>query len=260
MDDCRDPSKASAFIIPFDAGVHSYIDHKNGKPRLASPHGWRAISLLKYYSQNETFWKHHGHDHYIFFSITVYQMVGIGVKVFFMEQCQNCTAITIETSPTFTAISGRSRRYWYAALYPSSFHWWEGIQTIPWQVTSTSLARRTIFALFIGSVKTSNTNSNLFRRTLFQQCSEDTSCSWHKTAHACNGVVNSTAQMMLFQQSIFCPAPPGDSITRKSIFDSLVSGCIPVIFAKASMTQYLWFFSKDKVSRYHYYMTKIRPH
>lgn len=49
----RDPSKASAFIIPFDAGVHSYIDHINGKPRLASPHGWRAIQLLKEAQKNE---------------------------------------------------------------------------------------------------------------------------------------------------------------------------------------------------------------
>jgi hypothetical protein len=49
----RDPNKASAFIIPFDAGVHSYIDHENGKPRLASPHGWRAISLLDYHRKNE---------------------------------------------------------------------------------------------------------------------------------------------------------------------------------------------------------------
>lgn len=54
----RDPKQASVFIIPFDAGVHSYIDHVNGKPRLASPHGWRAISLLKHYSNNEVK-KHH---------------------------------------------------------------------------------------------------------------------------------------------------------------------------------------------------------
>ena len=43
----RNPAEASAFIIPFDAGVHSYIDHLNGKPRLASPHGWTAIKLLR---------------------------------------------------------------------------------------------------------------------------------------------------------------------------------------------------------------------
>lgn len=53
--------------------------------------------------------------------------------------------------------------------------------------------------------------------------------------------------MLLFRKAIFCPAPPGDSITRKSIFDSLLAGCIPVIFAKASISQYLWFFSKEEV-------------
>jgi hypothetical protein len=49
----RNPEEAVAFIIPFDAGVHSYIDHITGKPRLASPYGWHAISLLKEASNNE---------------------------------------------------------------------------------------------------------------------------------------------------------------------------------------------------------------
>lgn len=42
----RDPSEATAFIIPFDLGVHSYIDHITGRPRLASPHGWAASHFL----------------------------------------------------------------------------------------------------------------------------------------------------------------------------------------------------------------------
>jgi hypothetical protein len=42
----RDPTQASAFIIPFDLGVHSYIDHKDGHPRLASPFGWAAGYFL----------------------------------------------------------------------------------------------------------------------------------------------------------------------------------------------------------------------
>jgi hypothetical protein len=197
----------------------------------------------------KVFWKHHGHNHFVFFSITVYQMVGIGVKVFFMSICQNCTAITIETSPTYTAISGRSRKYWYAAPYPSSYHWWEGIKTLPWDISGQEENARDIFSLFLGSVKTSNTNSNLLRRTLNHQCEHDNKvCQWHQTAHACNGVVNSTSQMLLFRRAIFCPAPPGDSITRKSIFDALLAGCIPVIFAKGSMSQYLWYFSKEEVS------------
>ena len=32
--------------------------------------------------------------------------------------------------------------------------------------------------------------------------------------------------------------PTGDSLTRKSLFDSLVAGCIPVLFSRASLTQY----------------------
>lgn len=119
---------ASAFVIPFDAGVHSYIDHTNGKPRLASPHGWTAIKLLKQARRDKVFWKYRGHNHFVFFSITIFQMVGIGVKYFWMGICQSCTGVVIETSPTSTAISGRNNKYWYAAPYPSSYHWWEGIK------------------------------------------------------------------------------------------------------------------------------------
>lgn len=115
-------------------------------------------------------------------------MVGIGVKVFFMEICQNCTTITIETSPTYTAISGRSKKYWYAAPYPSSFHYWEGIKYLPWDYSNQKPDERNILSLFIGSVRTSNMNSNLLRRTLFNQCQNDNDCQWHHTAHACNGV------------------------------------------------------------------------
>ena len=173
-------------------------------------------------------------------------MVGIGTKTFFMNICQNCTSITIETSPTNTAISGRSNKYWYAAPYPSSFHWHEGIQRYPWIANEVTHAKRDITSLFIGSVKTANVGNNGLRRILHDQCVHDSSCQWHTTAHACNGVVNSTAQMMLFLRAKFCPAPAGDSITRKSLFDSLVGGCIPVIFAKGSLAQYMWFLTSKE--------------
>ena len=45
----------------------------------------------------------------------------------------------------------------------------------------------------------------------------------------------------LFLSSTFCFQPPGDTPTRKSIFDSLIAGCIPVLFSKSSAyDQYLW--------------------
>ena len=246
-----DPAEASSFIIPFDLGVHSYIDHNNGLPRLASPHGWMAQSLLRETSKNkQIYWKYGGHDHFVFLSITAYQMVGIGVKTFFMQICQNCTTITIETSPTKTAIKGRSRKYWYAAPYPSSFHWHEKIKTLPWAEDGL----RHLLVLFIGSLKTSQPNSNTLRRLLNTQCEQYPSeCKWVRTAHSCTGVINQTETMLLLRKSVFCPAPTGDSITRKSIFDSLVAGCIPVLFSRASLSQYMWHVTEaemDKISVY----------
>jgi len=238
-----DPEEASAFIIPFDLGVHSYIDHNNGFPRLASPHGWMAQSLLKASSKDKNlYWKNYGHDHFVFLGITAYQMVGIGVKTFFMQICQNCTTVTIETSPTKTAIKGRTRKHWYAAPYPSSFHWHENIKQLPWEADGP----RPLTALFIGSLKTSQPNSNTLRRLLFSQC-EEPDCKWVRTAHSCTGVIDMTDAMLLLRKSVFCPAPTGDSITRKSIFDSLVAGCIPVLFSKASLSQYSWHVTEAEI-------------
>ena len=209
------------------------------------------------------------------------------VKELFMFVCQNCTTIVIETSPTGTAPPGRTRKLFYAAPYPSSFHYWEGIKELPWaeQSPQSPLAigsgsvggGRDILSLFIGSIKTSQAASRELRTKLFQQCKAEgaPSCSWHKTAHACNGVVNATDSMLLFKRARYClyicfaptflptynppcpplpssicrycPAPSGDSLTRKSLFDALVAGCVPVIFSRASLTQYKWFLSRQDV-------------
>ena len=156
-------------------------------------------------------WKNNGHDHFIIFSITAYQMVGMMVKELFMFVCQNCTTIVIETSPTGTAPPGRTRKLFYAAPYPSSFHYWEGIKELPWAERSlqsplaigSGSGGRDILSLFIGSIKTSQAASRELRTKLYQQCQAEgaPSCSWHKTAHACNGVVNATDSMLLFKRA-----------------------------------------------------------
>eukprot|EP01041_Mallomonas_annulata_P004876 gene4876-9723_t len=250
----RDPTKAVSFIIPFDLGVNSYIDHLTGQPRLAAPQGRLAKQLLRNTCNGENshiFWKNKGHDHFVFMAITAYQMVGIMVKEFYMNVCQNCTVITIETSPTNTAIPGRTRKSWYAAPYPSSFHWHENIKILPWNI----VPKRDILSLFIGSVKPSQPASRKLRTTLHSQCIQNpTLCHWFETLHACNGVVNASNVMLLFRRSIFCPAPPGDSITRKSIFDALVAGCIPVLFSRASLSQYSWHLTEKEVDEVSVYI------
>lgn len=66
----RNPSEADAFILPYDAGVHTYIDHINGKPRLGSPYAWIIIRYLQEAQLNPVFWRNYGHDHFVLFGLT----------------------------------------------------------------------------------------------------------------------------------------------------------------------------------------------
>jgi len=59
--------------------------------------------------------------------------------------------------------------------------------------------------------------------------------------------VEAVEPMRLFKRAKFCLTPPGDSVTRKSLFDALISGCVPVIFARATISQYVWFFSEQEI-------------
>ncbi|CAI7877679.1 unnamed protein product [Closterium sp. NIES-53] len=51
-------------------------------------------------------------------------------------------------------------------------------------------------------------------------------------------------------QSEFCLQPLGDSLTRRSFFDSIISGCIPVVFTEGTFDlQYFWFFASGPEAR-----------
>ena len=150
---------------------------------------------------------------------------------------------------------GRDKRYgnkwWYAVPYPSSFHWNEKIAPAnePWRIRTKP---DQFFIFCIGSVKTLTAESTKLRRTLFNQCNEEnsaSSCMWHQISHASNGMVNGSDLMTVYLKSTFCLCPPGDSYTRKAIFDSILSGCIPVIFYRESMYQYFWHISVKEVVR-----------
>ena len=52
--------------------------------------------------------------------------------------------------------------------------------------------------------------------------------------------------MNMFQNSLFCLQPQGDSYTRRSAFDSMLAGCIPVFFHPGSAyVQYTWHLPKN---------------
>ena len=42
----------------------------------------------------------------------------------------------------------------------------------------------------------------------------------------------------LYSRAVFCLQPPGDTATRSGIFDSIVSGCVPVLWSNETLAQY----------------------
>ena len=182
-----DPEKATAFIVPFDIGAHSFIDHENGRARVAAPHGWRAIEWLKEMAPpHSVFWRRQGHDHFFFFSLTSFQIIGIGAKVLLTQKCMNCSVMTIETTSSFISrkyYSGKSKKWWYAVPYPSSFHYTEVLkkQHYPWRLRARK-ADRPNLAIFIGSLYTSTVGSNRLRTRLQSYCRADDgahgACLW----------------------------------------------------------------------------------
>lgn len=60
-------------------------------------------------------------------------------------------------------------------------------------------------------------------------------------------------------KSQFCLQAPGDSFTRRSTFDSVLAGCIPVLFSPhTAYSQYSWYMPAEAKEAYSVYLDEKR--
>ena len=98
---------------------------------------------------------------------------------------------------------------------------------------------------FAGATRTAPEN---IRSILIKQCNsvkDPTLCNFFNCGvKKCVGLAFPVIK--LFMESEFCLQPDGDSPTRKSVFDSLIAGCIPVVFDPfTAHYQYPWHLPED---------------
>jgi hypothetical protein len=74
------------------------------------------------------------------------------------------------------------------------------------------------------------------RSRLVQQCSGSVACSLIN-CHQLQCSHNPKPIMNVFLQSKFCLQPRGDTPTRRSTFDGMIAGCIPVFFMSTLLTR-----------------------
>jgi hypothetical protein len=231
-----DPTQASSFFIPYDFGMDATFIEANGRMRRTQcPLAEQVLSLL---TASPHFRAKGGHDH------TLVVSVNQNMNYFFnapacasvFQVCWNCTKVSIDEY-MFIA---KDRNYelkkrgvnWHAVPFPADYHY-DGrtiadskVPTAPWERTSQQ-ENRTILVSFLGNPRKYSQINTAIREALVAQCLNHTDYCSHGAYKHDATVSGPNGES---RRAVFCLQPPGDMPTRKSVFDSALSGCIPVLF------------------------------
>lgn len=232
-----DPEEASMFIIPFDIALDSYLDKTYCIYKLGPRCGGHQQQVLKYHIKHSIYFKrNNGADHVVLWSLHQHHRIpDIICGDFITNICKLCTFTCYWMNYTM------SNNKYISLPYPSSYHWFDNIQTLPWLSKSTT-EQRHHKVIYLGSIKTNQRYglNTKIRRAIAHECQAHTDCTHIQTQHQSvdSRVKNSLHEYM---KSIFCLNPPGDDSGRRAVFDSLIAGCIPVVFDFATIyNQYPW--------------------
>ncbi|MCO5583955.1 hypothetical protein L7F22_037873 [Adiantum nelumboides] len=144
-----------------------------------------------------------------------------GSGFFTKPAMQNITKLLIERNPWDNKEMG--------VPYPTNFHPQSDADLVAWQNHIKGLKRNNLFS-FAGAPRDKFPDD--FRRILFEQCSQAEQC---RSLVCSNGTCDDNQETMeFFMDSTFCLQPRGDSFTRRSTFDCLLAGSIPVFFWRRS--------------------------
>ncbi|KMT05230.1 hypothetical protein BVRB_7g173740 [Beta vulgaris subsp. vulgaris] len=241
--DCltNDPSIASAIFVPFYAGLDVARHLWNTDSDVRDSSGFELVKLLKRKQEWKRWW---GRDHFFVAGRITWDFrrssankndPDWGTKFLYLPESKNMTGLVIESSPWNSNDFG--------IPYPTYFHPANDAEVFQWQTRMRQHNRRNLFS-FAGAPRPDRPDS--IRNQLIKQCESSNKCmlihckNWKNMCH------QPTELMKMFQSSVFCLQPTGDSYTRRSTFDSILAGCIPVFFHPGSAyVQYLWHFPRE---------------
>ncbi|TXG70784.1 hypothetical protein EZV62_005719 [Acer yangbiense] len=237
---CRtlEAESATAFYIPFYAGlaVGKYLWSNS----TAKERDWHCEKMIKWVRDQDHWKRSNGWDHFITMGRITWDFRRSndddwGSSCIHLPGMRNITRLLIERNPWDYFDVG--------VPYPTGFHPRSDSDVVQWQDFVRKRNRSTLFC-FAGATR--GTIRNDFRGLLLSHCrSEPDTCRVVNCAgsRCSNGT---SAILETFLDSDFCLQPRGDSFTRRSIFDCMVAGSIPVLFWKRSAYyQYQWFLPGD---------------
>ncbi|XP_077228611.1 xyloglucan galactosyltransferase MUR3-like [Tasmannia lanceolata] len=234
--DCltRDSSIAAAIFVPFYAGldISRYLWGYNISVRDAA-----SLSLVDWLVRRPEWNVMGGRDHFLVagritwdFRRLTDQETDWGNKLLFLPAAKNMSMLVVESSPW----NGND----FGIPYPTYFHPAKDSDVFTWQDRMRKLKRPWLFS-FAGAPRPDNPKS--IRGQIIDQCRKSKVCKLLECDFGESKCHSPSSIMQMFQSSLFCLQPQGDSYTRRSAFDSMLAGCIPVFFHPGSAyAQYTW--------------------
>lgn len=251
-----DPSKATSFFIPYDFANDCAFYRKCGKNLENKCFDFRkcptAPLVETLLAKSPYFKKLKGYDHILIVGMNYAMDHYIGkpkCKSLLRGICRNCTKFAIDDySFMYGDESGINDRgdNWHAIPFPADFHWSRYvIPPFPWENTE-----RPILVSYVGSGSSHYAPARRLRGSIIYYCEMHPEECVHQTYGAnntrSNFLVEGYNPLELSQRSVFCFQPIGDLMTRKGLFDSLLQGCIPVVFDPLTATvMYTWHWDEE---------------
>ncbi|KAJ3699862.1 hypothetical protein LUZ61_003567 [Rhynchospora tenuis] len=240
---CRtyDLSSARIFYIPLYASlfIHWFGNEKNLTRREAV---W--VDFLNHISMLPTFQRHGSHDHFIVSGLMVWDFIHTpGQKegelhfndFLTFPQLANVSILIIERD-AYTDAKNQ-----FGIPYPSYFHPQLKSEITMWQDEVRRSERTHLFS-FVGGARPPGHIADKYRSAVISQCNKTESCLlvmckyWGSVWDSVDEILGD------MKRARFCLQPPGDTLTRRSIFDSILAGCVPVFFTEmTAYSQYTWY-------------------
>ncbi|KAL8101969.1 xyloglucan galactosyltransferase MUR3-like [Apium graveolens] len=243
--DCltHDSSIAAAVFVPFYAGfdIARYLWGYNISVRDAA-----SLDLVDWLMKRPEWGIMGGKDHFLVAGRITWDFRRLseeeadwGNKLLFLPAAKNMSMLVVESSPWNANDFG--------IPYPTYFHPAKDADVFSWQDRMRNLERNWLFC-FAGAPRPDNPKS--IRGKLIDECKRSRVGKLLECDFGESKCHSPSSIMQMFQNSVFCLQPQGDSYTRRSAFDSMLAGCIPVFFHPGSAyTQYTWHLPKN-YSRY----------
>ncbi|XP_052209971.1 xyloglucan-specific galacturonosyltransferase 1-like [Diospyros lotus] len=235
---CRvyNEDEAKLFYVPYYGGLDILRWHfKNVSDEVKDGLG---LDLVKWLESQRPWTRNSGKDHVLVLGKISWDFRRVsasswGSRLLELQQMQNPIKLLIERNPWHVNEIG--------IPHPTHFHPRSDADLLAWQLRVARSSRRSLVS-FAGAARPGSPDS--IRSVLINQCTDSEHCMFLNCSRG--GCDQPGSVIELFMESEFCLQPPGDSPTRKSVFDSLVAGCIPVLFDPfTAYYQYAWHLPED---------------